>query len=343
MQRLHETDVSGVILSTPMPYVHLCLPMEFEPEKLCTTVLGRADPRTVEGELLMPGNQSRMMVDILKKSLGSYGIAGQLQQRPAPREGGMFQRASFEPVGSAPPAAKRARAWDFAWSKPKHGGDPDYTAGVRMSRSEAGVFYIEHVARFRERTGEVETRVKNTAAQDTAETYIRIPQDPGAGKGVAERLGAALAGYMVTAKPVSGAKELRAQPFASQVDLGNVRLVRGDWNEDFLAELESFPNGAHDDQVDAASDAFLELTGIVPGEGLLTWYKQEAARVAAEAEPEVIDRGGFVGVIPPRGIWQAIGTAGNAYTADSDHVLWVTPDDAKRFLRDTDWRPHTAP
>ena len=62
-------------------------------------------------------------------------------------------------------------------------------------------------------------------------------------------------------KPVTN-KEVRANPFASQAEAGNVCLLRGPWNEAFLQEVEQFPNGEHDDQVDSASLAFEKMTGI---------------------------------------------------------------------------------
>ena len=58
---------------------------------------------------------------------------------------------------------------------------------------------------------------------------------------------------------VSGDKQLRADPFSAQVNAGNVRLVRGAWNKDFIEELRQFPNGTYKDQVDAAADSFTEL------------------------------------------------------------------------------------
>jgi predicted phage terminase large subunit-like protein len=69
-----------------------------------------------------------------------------------------------------------------------------------------------------------------------------------------------LLGHAVRAKLDSGSKTLRAQPFAAAVEAGNVSLVQGAWNEAFLDEARTFPMGAHDDQIDAAASAFLELT-----------------------------------------------------------------------------------
>ncbi|MCG6630628.1 phage terminase large subunit, partial [Acinetobacter baumannii] len=69
------------------------------------------------------------------------------------------------------------------------------------------------------------------------------------------------AGDDVRAKPVSGVKLTRARRCTEPVNVDNVRMLRGDWNKDFIEELRNFPNGTHDDQVDAGSDAFNELNG----------------------------------------------------------------------------------
>jgi predicted phage terminase large subunit-like protein len=138
--------------------------------------------------------------------------------------------------------------------------DPDYTVGVLMSRDKTGFFYIEDVVRIRGSAHEVERLIKNTALLDGKHVRIRIPQDPGqAGKAQAAYLVRQLAGYTVKAVSPSGAKETRAAPFAAQAEAGNVKLLQAPWNRQFLDELCVFPAGAHDDVVDAASDAFAEL------------------------------------------------------------------------------------
>lgn len=178
-----------------------------------------------------------------------------------PSAGMFFQRSDFEIVDAAPGDAQRVRAWDQAGTKPneKKKDDPDWTAGVKMSEA-GGVYYIEHVERFRDEARTVDRRIKNTAANDGKPCMVRLAQDPGqAGKSQARSQASMLAGYVVKTKPVTGDKQTRAKPLSSQVESGNVKLVRGSWNEVFLAELEAFPDGAHDDQVDAAADAFDEL------------------------------------------------------------------------------------
>lgn len=260
MQRLHESDVSGVILSLKLGYEHLMLPMEFEPERRCQTSIGFQDPRTYEGELLFPERFPREVVERDKIPMGSYAVAGQFQQRPAPRSGGMFQRKDFEIVDALPAKrGRKVRAWDFAASKPKPGKQPDWTVGLRMCLID-GVFYIEEVLRDRWSPAEVEKALKNTATRDGIGVTIRMPQDPGAaGKADAETKIKLLAGYAAIAKPITGDKATRAKPASAQAEAGNVKLVRGSWNEPFLDEVCGFPNAQFDDQVDAFADALNEL------------------------------------------------------------------------------------
>jgi len=259
MQRLHDRDTSGIILAKGLDYVHLCLPMEFEPARRCTTSIGFTDPRTEEGELLFPERFGRAQVDDLKKTMGSYAVAGQFQQRPAPRSGGMFQRGDFEIVEAVPAGAKRCRAWDFAASKETPGKQPDWTVGLRMAYVK-GIFYVEDIRRGRWSPSVVEQNLKNTATQDGQLVAIRMPQDPGAaGKSDAEAKVKLLAGYSVKVSTVTGDKATRARPASAQAEAGNVKLVRGEWNTAFLDEVCAFPSAQFDDQVDAFADALNEL------------------------------------------------------------------------------------
>lgn len=261
MQRLHEQDVSGVITDLGLGYEHLMLPMEFDPARRCQTSIGFKDPRKQEGELLFPERFPRAVVERDKKIMGAYAVAGQFQQRPAPREGGMFQRSDFEIVDAAPATTNKVRRWDFAATDPKKrkGSDPDWTVGLLMSESR-GTYYIEDVIRDRKSPAGVETMLRNTASQDGRQVRVVVPQDPGAaGKSNAAHLIKLLAGYNVKAVIETGSKVDRARPLSAQAEAGNVKLVRGPWNDVFLEEVCMFPSGAHDDQVDAGSGAFAEL------------------------------------------------------------------------------------
>lgn len=263
MQRLHEQDLSGVIQKLGMGYVHVCLPMEFEPARRCETLIGFKDPRQEEGELLDPVRFPRSAVDALKRDMGSYAYAGQYQQRPAPRDGGMFKRHWFGITPAVPANSSRVRKWDLAATAETGGRDPDWTVGLLMARDISGFVYVEDVIRFRGSSADVERAIVNTAALD-ADRYgivrIGLNQDPGqAGKAQIGYLTRALMGFNVESERETGTKEVRAAPLAAQAEAGNVKIVTAPWNEAFLSELENFPTGSHDDQVDAASGAFAML------------------------------------------------------------------------------------
>jgi len=183
--------------------------------------------------------------------------------------GTYFKRSDFEIVDAVPGIAKRVRAWDLAGTERKDtaerrerkAGDPDWTAGVRMSKTDDGLYFVEHIERFREDPPKVAGRVKAIAGQDGRRVRVRLPQDPGqAGKAQVKSYIMMLNGFLVTALPVTGSKEHRAGPASTQAQAGNIKVLRGPWNEAFFSELENFPEGLHDDQVDAFSDAYDELT-----------------------------------------------------------------------------------
>ena len=126
--------------------------------------------------------------------------------------------------------------------------------------------------RFRAGPGAVQPRIKATAEMDGRSCQVRLPQDPGqAGKDQAAAYVRLLSGFRVRTKPVTGDKETRAGLVSAQAHpqstggtTGRIKIKRGPWNEALLQELEDFPQGVHDDQMDALSDAFDELSATVP-------------------------------------------------------------------------------
>jgi len=261
MQRLHERDISAV--AADLGYDHLVIPMRYEEGR--EGITWRGDDRS-EGALMFPARFSERTVVELERSLGPYATAGQLQQRPAPREGGLFKRGWFTTIGAVASNRRYVRAWDLAATKKATSNNPDWTAGVLMSRGDDGVFVIHDVQRLRGSPSEVEALVKSVAGTDPANTIIRLPQDPGqAGKAQAETFVKMLAGYSVKTERPTGDKATRATPAAAQAEVGNVRILvtgnadQGAWIEPFLTELTMFPAAQHDDQVDAFADALSEL------------------------------------------------------------------------------------
>lgn len=195
---------------------------------------------------------------VLSAKHGERSWQALYQQNPTPREGVFFKvdrLASIAP-GDVPALIRRVRAWDLAATE----REGDYTAGVLMGLDESGGCYILDVVRGQWATDERNARIRAAAQGDGPCVVIRGPQDPGAaGKEAATAFTRLLRGFNVVVHPVSGKKELRADGFSAQVNAGNVRLVRAEWNTPLIEELRTFPVGKHDDQVDAASDAFVEL------------------------------------------------------------------------------------
>jgi predicted phage terminase large subunit-like protein len=270
MQRLHESDVSGFILEDDYGYDHLCLPMEFEPERRCTTSLGFTDPRTEDGELLFPERFSRTTVDRDKKVMGSMAVAGQFQQRPAPRGGGFFEWEKLEIVEAAP---KKLLQFVRYWDKAGTDGAGAYTAGVLMAKDREGVFYVLDVVRGQWSAPKREKVIKQTAQTDGVKVKVWVEQEPGSGgKESAESTVKGLAGFRAYAERATGDKALRAEPYSVQVEAGNVKVVAGAWNKDFIDEHKTFPVGKYKDQIDAASGAFNKLAASGSGmTGLTQW------------------------------------------------------------------------
>jgi predicted phage terminase large subunit-like protein len=258
MQRLHQGDLSGHILEKDTGVDHLMLPMEYEPDRKCKTTIF-SDPRSRAGEFLFPARFGKAAKDELSIGLGSYGSAGQLQQRPAPRGGGLFQRDWFEIVPGAPADANKVRYWDAASTEAKGTGDPDYTVGVRMSE-KGGIFYVEDVRRKRANPLAVEIMVRQTADLD-GNMPVWMEQEGGAsGKSMISHYQRnVMKGIAFRGNRVSTSKVARADPFSAAAEAGNVKLVKGLWNEEYLREFELFPAGKHDDQVDASSGAYEKL------------------------------------------------------------------------------------
>lgn len=277
MQRLHQDDVSGIIEQYGMGFDRLVIPMEFEPERRIYTSIGWTDPRKDEGELMFPARFPRDVIEAKKKDQGSYVWAGQYQQRPAPREGGMFQVEKIGIVEYAPIGGQSIRGWDLAGSKKR---TSPYTAGVRLKKVD-GLIYIEHVARERKEVQEMPQFVETVARADGLDVLQDYPQDPGVGgKSLKSTLAEKLEGLNFRSSPETGDKQQRAIGISAQVEAGMVRLVRGPWNAAFIDELRNFPASSFKDQVDALSRAYTRLLS----------FKDESAGAPPEA-PDPNDAG----------------------------------------------------
>lgn len=212
------------------------------------------------GEPLWPSEYTLERLQQDEKTAGTRKWNALYQQRPKPLEGTLFKPDNIVAIDALPPGLKFARGWDFAATEQIGSSNPDWTAGARMARDSEGRFYICGMARDRLSPNGVDKLLKGTASQDGVTTEISIPQEPGAAGVIArDYFVKLLAGYRVHSSTESGDKVTRAGPLASQVEIGNVYMLRGPWNKALLDEMRAFPNGTKDDQVDALSRAFSRL------------------------------------------------------------------------------------
>jgi predicted phage terminase large subunit-like protein len=190
----------------------------------------------------------------------------------AREQGSMFfDRSWVEIVEAAPVKATRVRAWDFASEAKTKTNNPDFTVGAKMARDSMGVYYVEDIVRIQETTDRVLRKVIETAHADgVEECSVVIPVDPGAaGKSAVYLYKTKLAENGITCKTastVAGKSKLtRFLPFCAMAEAGAMKVVRGDWNDAFFKELESFSSDLKiqkvqkDDQVDSVSDSFVTL------------------------------------------------------------------------------------
>lgn len=176
-------------------------------------------------------------------------------------EGRMFKRAWFPIVYERPAVGTLVRRWDLAGTDPNpENPDPDWTVGLLLHRTRDGLYTVCDVRRIRASSREVDALVLQTARLDGVEVPISMGQDPGAaGKAVVAHYRRLLDGFKYSAALETGNKIVRAGPVASQAEGRNVQVLHGEWNADFLEEIELFPDGEHDDQVDALSGAHTYL------------------------------------------------------------------------------------
>lgn len=254
MTRWHEDDLGGRLLAQgDAGWTVLRLPALAE----ATDPLGRTigEPLWPEWENLSDLSRKRLVV-------GERTWSALFQQSPQPQTGQLFDvsRMRFVEMPSGALTEPAVRAWDLAATAANGANDPDWSVGVKLSRSSEGTYTILDVVRLQGPPREVEEAILATAALDGPKVRIGIPEDPGqAGKAQVAYLTGRLAGYNVAASRETGGKTVRASPVASQIGSGNVGLVRAGWNYALLDELKVFPFGRKDDHVDALSRAFSML------------------------------------------------------------------------------------
>lgn len=286
MQRVHERDLCGHLLAKePGVWEHLRIPMRYEerdpdskqPIKY-ETCLGRYDPRTTEGELLWPERFGEPEVRSLEKSLGSYGTAAQLQQRPSPLGGGIFKRKDWQTYGALPQLEEWIMSVDCTF---KDLVTSDFVAIQVWGRKGANKFLVY---RLKEKMGFAATvaAVKSVKAKFKKISAVLI-EDKANGSAVIETLATEIPG--VLAIEPEGGKIARAYSVQPEHEAHNLFLPSEKIDPDietFLGEASSFPGAPNDDEVDAMTQAINWYRNRDQANGVFNYYKQQAEAKAAK-------------------------------------------------------------
>lgn len=273
MQRLHVEDLAGKLARgdagehfdvISIPALHGGQREEDETVfvqvngETVEVVMPKGTFRDGDTHALWPEKHTLERLQAMDQANG-YVFAGQYRQKPAPLSGGFFKPDLITKLPIAPLGVRtRKRGWDLAASE----GKGDWTVGALLGMQENGRPIILDVKRDRAGPDKVDLLMSVTAKNDrSAGIEQSIPQDPGqAGKSQISHFAKMLAGCVIHSSLESGDKDTRAQPFASQVNLGQVDMVEAPWNKELIEELRMYPNGTNDDQVDALARAYNRMT-----------------------------------------------------------------------------------
>ena len=270
MQRLHAKDLTGFLLAE-QGWDHLMLPAEFEKSRRCTTAIGWHDPRTEEGELLWPEHFGRKELDTLKTALGSYGAAGQLQQRPSPPGGGILKTKHFQlwPAGKTLPDFDQVvQSWDTAFTEATT-GDPS-----ACSVWGAAQFEGKRIAILLDYQAERMTYpvLKKKVISDWGSVYgeqerhadFVLVEKKASGQSIIQDL--QVAGIPVRPyNPGRADKVTRAHMTAPILETDVIYVMESNvkpgravsWAQPFIDTCELFPNDEHDDGVDTFTQCMI--------------------------------------------------------------------------------------
>lgn len=194
----------------------------------------------------------------IKTTLGDYSWSALYQQKPTPSEGGIFKRAWFYPAPTEAPIIKRAvRYWDLAMSAHN---SADYTVGVKIGEGVDGLFYVMDVARIQRDWADVVPFMRRVILGDGTAVRQGIEKKGYMSRAVGDlNKDPALRGHTIMGFDVDTDKLTRALPVAAKLASGVIKVIDGVWTDVFIDEFVTFPNGVHDDQVDATAGAWVML------------------------------------------------------------------------------------
>ena len=262
MQRLHEQDLTGHILANELgnEWDHLCLPARYEighptPNR---STLGFTDPRTEEGELLWPDRMDEKTLTTLERSLGSYAAAGQLQQRPSPKGGGILKSSWWVPweKEDLPENIEYViQSWDTAFeTKESSSFSARTTWGVFKYQGYDCAIVLEA---WYDKVNYPELRKLAQEAYDDWEPDAVLIEKKASGQSLLQDL--RMAGVPVLAYSPDRDKEARAHAASALLEDGRIFYPKRKWAEDLISICAAFPAHPNDDIVDTCTQAWLRL------------------------------------------------------------------------------------
>jgi len=264
MQRLHDADLTGHILSKNFGFEHLLLPNEFEILRAKSTSIW-TDPRTEEGQLLWPDMCDAKMTDELKRSHGVFAYTGQFQQAPVSKSGGLLNPGWFKTWSkSTLPETfdSYVISSDFTF---KNLATSDYVVMQAWGRKGANYFLLDQV---RGQWDFVQTKDQFVKFVNRwPQITTKLLEDSANGPAILSSLRDSISGIIAIKSKDS--KVARLSAVSPMIESGNVYIPEdASWKEAFLHEMAMFPKGVHDDMVDALSQALIRLektrtTGII--------------------------------------------------------------------------------
>ncbi|MGC9268987.1 phage terminase large subunit [Acidiphilium sp.] len=254
MTRWHEDDLAGRLIRRDEGWTVLRLPALAE----AADPLGRA-----VGEALWPEWESAAAISRKRCAVGERVFSALYQQNPTTDVGQVFDVTRLIRLAETPAVVRSVRAWDLAASVATAGRDPDWTVGLKLGLLADARFVVLDIVRLRAAPAEVERVMLETARADGVATTIALAQDPGqAGVAQIAYLRRGLLGFTVLSSPETGPKHTRAMPAAALMGAGQILVVEASWTPALLAELQAFPDGEKDDQVDALSRAVATIAAV---------------------------------------------------------------------------------
>lgn len=244
--RWHQDDLIGRAMRLmPGEWTRLRLPAIAED----VDELGRQP-----GDALWPARYPIEKLREFEAALGPYSWSSLYQQNPVPSEGGIFKRANLPAVDVIPQIVSKARFWDLAMSSKTQA---DYSVGVMIGEGTDGAFYVLDVTRKQIDWGDVVTWMANTMLADGPNVLQGIEQQGYMSRAIQDlNRDGRLHNHTILGYPKDTDKLTNALPLSAKAAAGMLKVARAHWTEPFIEELCAFPQGAHDDQVDAASGAY---------------------------------------------------------------------------------------